>query len=271
MRAGARQAARAPAPKMRQCLIRVQSRLPGKPERCFCARESIASHLPGPIALASSLQRRQLLSSFFPSLVLAGVGIGTDDPTTLLNAVLSGYGLPMLKGNDQLKVYDEFENDWLLAYPRSWVARNNTLRSGFYVSNFQTADKATVEAVPLPAGWAAISSEEQDMQIISLAVKAAVVPGSEAGQADDKLSLPSTKSIKSEVKSIDGKRYIYLTFPSETLTRSGYNVRRRHWAVVAVSEARHVAYTLSASAASAQYNKDKEALLRSIVESFRIR
>ncbi len=42
------------------------------------------------------------------------------------------------------------------------------------------------------------------------------------------------------------QRYIYMAFPSETLTRSGYNIKRKHFAVVAVK--RGTAYTLSASA-----------------------
>ncbi len=49
---------------------------------------------------------------------------------TALQAHLSPAGLP----NDACRV---------LSYPRSWVARDNTLRGGWVASNFQTADKVT--------------------------------------------------------------------------------------------------------------------------------
>ncbi len=35
-----------------------------------------------------------------PALALGAALIGTDDPTTIVNSILSGYGLPMLKQND---------------------------------------------------------------------------------------------------------------------------------------------------------------------------
>jgi hypothetical protein len=41
----------------------------------------------------------------------------------------------------------------------------------------QTADKATVEEIPLPVGWGSGSEEERDEELIKRAVIAAVVPG----------------------------------------------------------------------------------------------
>ncbi len=64
--------------------------------------------------------------------------------------------------------------------------------------------------------------------------------------------------------------YIYIAFPSETITRSGYAIKRKHFAVVAVNK-RGVAYTASASARSDQYNDNKAEILRRIVASFRVR
>jgi len=63
--------------------------------------------------------------------------------------------------------------------------------------------------------------------------------------------------------------YTYIVFPSETITRSGYQIRRKNIAVAGVK--RGVVYCLGASARSDQWDSDKQLLLTSIVESFRIR
>lgn len=68
------------------------------------------------------------------------------------------------------------------------MGRPNSLRPGFYFSNFQTADKAAVEVFKAPA----------DGDLVHAAVRAAVVPGG-SEQADDKLSLPSDRVIKVRV------------------------------------------------------------------------
>jgi len=171
----------------------------------------------------------------------------------------------LVQGFKDFKFYDEFENAWVLAYPKAWVVRPNTLRTGLYVSNFQTADKATVEEFDLPEG----ASGPSDPQVVRRAVAASIVPGAGSGQADDKLSLPPDRLVKREEQEIDGQTYVYLAYPSETITRSGYNIKRKHFGVIAVKKGK--VYTLSASARSDQYNKDKEVLLRRIVDSFRVR
>ena len=98
---------------------------------------------------------------------------GTDDPTTVLNSILGGhralllpetflenffaesdicakactlslcgwgatgaYGLPQLKGAGGFKLYDDFDQEYVFEYPRSWVGRSNSLRQGVYVSDF---------------------------------------------------------------------------------------------------------------------------------------
>lgn len=64
------------------------------------------------------------------------------------------------------------------------------------------------------------------------------------------------------------QKYTYITFPSETITRSGYQVKRKNYAVVAARRSR--LYCLLASARTDQFSPDKEAMLRHIVDSFRL-
>lgn len=73
-------------------------------------------------------RRRLLLPSLaaplFP-LVLASTSIiGSDDPATIANSVLSAYGLPLLKASNGFKLFDDFDNDYFFEYPRSWVGRS---------------------------------------------------------------------------------------------------------------------------------------------------
>jgi hypothetical protein len=65
------------------------------------------------------------------------------------------------------------------------------------------------------------------------------------------------------------QRYTYIRFPSETVTRSGYQIKRKNFAVAAIKKGR--VYSLVASARSDQYNPAKEKLLQHIVQSFRLR
>lgn len=65
------------------------------------------------------------------------------------------------------------------------------------------------------------------------------------------------------------QRYTYITFPSETITRSGYQIRRKNFAVAAAR--RGQLYCLVASARGDQFSPDKEVTLRHIVDSFRLR
>jgi hypothetical protein len=65
------------------------------------------------------------------------------------------------------------------------------------------------------------------------------------------------------------QRYIYIQFPSETVTRSGYQIRRKNLAVAATKKGK--VYSLVASARSDQFNPTKEKVLQHIVQSFRLR
>ena len=46
------------------------------------------------------------------------------------------YGLPKLPGGSAFRLYDDFSEDFLFEYPRSWVGRSNSQREGVYVSDF---------------------------------------------------------------------------------------------------------------------------------------
>lgn len=68
---------------------------------------------------------------------------------------------------------------------------------------------------------------------------------------------------------VAAQRYTYIRFPSETVTRSGYQIRRKNFAVAAAKGG--IVYSLVASARSDQYNKAKEEVLQRVVASFRVR
>lgn len=61
---------------------------------------------------ASTSSRRGLVLrsvTLLPPLLL----VGSDDATTIVNSILSGYGLPTLTPSKGFKPYDEFEDDYL--------------------------------------------------------------------------------------------------------------------------------------------------------------
>ena len=130
-----------------------------------------------------------------------------------------------------------------------------------------------------------------------------IAPGSEVG-GNSRLELPPPSRVMAEARTIDSQvrgaptsqgaralracrarqtrpptpspplpsppqEYLLLAFPSETVTRSGYQVRRKHLAVVACR--RGTAYALDASARSDQWGPAKQALLQRVVDSFRLR
>ena len=63
--------------------------------------------------------------------------------------------------------------------------------------------------------------------------------------------------------------YTYVRFPSETVTRSGYQIRRKNFAVAAARNG--FMYSLVASARSDHFDPAKERVLEHIVQSFRVR
>ena len=196
--------------------------------------------------------------------------IGTDDAGTVVNSVLGAYGLPSLPGakggGAKLRPYDEFADAWTFEYPSAWVARPNTLRRGVVVSDFQSADKASVEEVDWPP---AAGGADADADVEAAAITAAVLPGGGRLTQDDVLSLPPRRLVKRRAAEVDGQEYLYLEFPSETVTRSGYQVQRANLVAAAVRKGK--LYVLAASARSDRYDAAKRALLLRVVESFRVR
>ncbi|KAI3425827.1 hypothetical protein D9Q98_007802 [Chlorella vulgaris] len=180
------------------------------------------------------------------------------DGRTILNSVLGAYGLPQLKAAAGYRLFDDPEEPYSFEYPRSWVRRNNSLRSGFVISDFNTADQLKIEVFPQPP---------PELPLAQAVVAKLVNPAAEVG-GDSRLELPPVSRIKTEVRVIDGKEYTIVAFPSETITRSGYQVRRKNLAVAA--SRRGSVYCLGCSARSDQYNADKEAIFEHIVTSFRL-
>jgi len=127
------------------------------------------------------------------------------------------------------------------------------------VQAVQTSDKAVLEIFP--------GSGLRDEELVGEVVAHIVSPGQDVG-GDARLIMPDQRRIKSEAGEIGGEHYMYITFPSETITRSGYQIRRKNFAVAAARHGR--LYCLVASARGDQFSPDKEATLRHIVDSFRL-
>jgi len=240
-------------------------RLPA-PRAVPCPRSSSPPARPSDVPLEG---RRLQLGASTVALTLAlltcdavaeplGARLGGADAETVLNSVLGAYGLPGLKlGPERFVVYDDFDNAFVFEYPRGWVGRPNRERPGVVFSNFQTADQLSVEVFPSAKG-----------DLVAQAVQALVVPPGLAS-GDSKLSAPSIRSVKSEVREVDGFQYTFIAFTSETTTRSGYDVRRKHVAVAA--EKRGQVYVLGCSVRSDKWDADKAALVQHVLDSFRVR
>lgn len=191
--------------------------------------------------------------------MLADAALNQSDARTIVNSLLGAYGLPQLKGTPGFRTLDDPERDFVLEYPASWVGRANRQRQGLSVSDYNSSDKLVVEVFPKP---------EQDQQLIPDILQHLISPGQEVG-GDSRLLIPADKSVVTESEEINGQKYLYLRFPSETITRSGYQIKRKHYAVAAIMKG--TVYCCAASARSDQYDKAKEHLLSRVVESFRIR
>jgi hypothetical protein len=79
------------------------------PPPTHCTQGSSSSSSSG----SSSSSRRGLLlrSTLLPPLLL----VGSDDATTIVNSILSGYGLPTLAPTKGFRAYDEFEDDYIFS------------------------------------------------------------------------------------------------------------------------------------------------------------
>lgn len=105
------------------------------------------------------------------------------------------YGLPQLKAAAGYRLFDDPEEPYSFEYPRSWVRRNNSLRSGFVISDFNTADQLKIEVFPQPP---------PELPLAQAVVAKLVNPAAEVG-GDSRLELPPVSRIKTEVRVIDGK------------------------------------------------------------------
>lgn len=47
-----------------------------------------------------------------------------------------------MQGSSGMKLYDDFDQEFIFEYPRSWVGRSNSLRQGVYVSDFNVRFRA---------------------------------------------------------------------------------------------------------------------------------
>lgn len=69
---------------------------------------------------AAQAIRREVLA-VLPAFTLAD----SADPRTVANSILSAYGLPQLQKLKGFQSYDKFDNDFVLEFPRGWIARRN--------------------------------------------------------------------------------------------------------------------------------------------------
>jgi PsbP len=207
------------------------------------------------------LSRRDIIYNSVQYAVLGDLLTESTDGRTIVNALLGAYGLPQLSHTPGFRLYDDFDQDFYFEYPKYWVGRKNSQRQGVYFADFNTADKVVVESFPLsdiPAG----------LSLAQAAVQRLIKPGREIG-GDSKLELPPTDKIKTESRKIDGQEYIEIAFPSETITRSGYQIRRKNIGVISLKEDQ--VYVLGVSARGDQYTSEKKQTLLHIIESFRVR
>lgn len=198
-------------------------------------------------------------------------------------------------GND-FTLYDEFEDDFTFEYPKRWVSRPNSLREGVYISDFNTADKVILDVVPpsddlisaavakvvapLRCAPPAARVKLRDPPYVWVGAEGAegliwdglLLRRTHSAQQDDRLEMPNPRLIKTVSQAEhDGRIYFYLEFPSSTITRSGYSVKRKNFAAVCPGRRGQPALVIAASARSDQYSDEKRAMLERIVQSFRAR
>ena len=198
----------------------------------------------------------------------------------------SGLGGPNLG----LVEYDSPDLDYSFFYPKGWKVLRNRLRRGVIVSDFDAPvgnPKVYVEVVSAPPagelagdapggdapGGDSPSDESRKLAIRRRAVDALVAPVENDNSGDGKLEAPPMRLVRDldfSVPSDGGVRgfesYDYFTFTSETTTRSGYDVTRRHYAVAKVKGG--LVYVLSASATTDGFDETRARLFERIVASF---
>lgn len=209
----------------------------------------------------------------------------------------SGVGGPNLG----LVEFDSPDLDYSFFYPKGWKVLRNRLRRGVIVSDFDAPvgnPKVYVEVVSAPpagelagdapvggdapggdasAGDASGDDESRKLAIRRRAVDALVAPVENDNSGDGKLEAPPMRLVKdldfSGVPGSNGvsnsrgfETYDYFTFTSETTTRSGYDVTRRHYAVAKTKGG--LVYVLSASATTDGFDETRARLFERIVASF---
>ena len=243
--------------------------------------------------LATATTRRRLAVAVAAALALEPA-IPRSSAGALTDLVKnSGVGGPNLG----LVEFDSPDLDYSFFYPKGWKVLRNRLRRGVIVSDFDAPvgnPKVYVEVVSVPpagelagdapvggdapggdasAGDASGDDESRKLAIRRRAVDALVAPVENDNSGDGKLEAPPMRLVRDldfGVPSDGGVRgfesYDYFTFTSETTTRSGYDVTRRHYAVAKVKGG--LVYVLSASATTDGFDETRARLFERIVASF---
>lgn len=247
--------------------------------------------------LATATTRRRLAVAVAAALALEPA-IPRSSAGALTDLVKnSGVGGPNLG----LVEFDSPDLDYSFFYPKGWKVLRNRLRRGVIVSDFDAPvgnPKVYVEVVSVPpagelagdapvggdapggdasAGDASGDDESRKLAIRRRAVDALVAPVENDNSGDGKLEAPPMRLVKdldfSGVPGSNGvsnsrgfETYDYFTFTSETTTRSGYDVTRRHYAVAKTKGG--LVYVLSASATTDGFDETRARLFERIVASF---
>jgi hypothetical protein len=165
--------------------------------------------------------------------------------------------LPQVSG---FKRYQDAALEYTLLYPAGWVMRANSARPGVYGADFRSADKLVVEVFAFDAGG--------DTAALAAAAVARVVAPGDSAAGDSRLDAPAARRVAlSGGDGAPGSPPLRLAFTSDTITRSGYNVRRKHLAAVTRSRDGR-AFLISASARADLMDDAKLAQLTTIVDSF---
>jgi len=174
----------------------------GRSQRLLqCSAQRQGGERPPPPSNPSySVTRRAITLQSF-GLAFIGTEAFDNDSRTVINSVLGAYGLPQMAAAKGLRPFDDFDLEYAFSYPKSWVRRRNSLREGIYISDFNTADKLSVETFPVEGSDGnGVASEAFALRVVGTLLN----PGAQAG-GDSRIELPPTSRIKSEVREIDGK------------------------------------------------------------------
>ncbi|CAB1110474.1 unnamed protein product [Ectocarpus sp. CCAP 1310/34] len=175
-------------------------------------------------------------------------------PTTVVNSVLSAYGIPMIAEDggftsSYVKVEDNGqETVCAYAYPVGWVEKKKA--DGFATAaNYQTGDS-------LSLNMGAPSKAKTIGDVSALAIAAEATPSEGAA-----------KVLQEKAVTKGGVNYTYLTVKYNTVTRSGYDVERVSYIAATVKQRKLL--TLVATVSGERRNK-MDLILKAIQASFRV-